>query len=189
MWKAGNGTRTRDPNLGKVVLYQLSYSRTVTRLTRKAMLVITDRITSPEADQSRESRTQITDFGTHRGNLPSPASARLLMTTHFTHPSRHGGEGNRTPDLLNAIQALSQLSYAPVSESKSPTCWKRWRCWKCWSHNRLPTGTPKYSPGYRECQRKRTGENLSGRYLAAPFANSVARFQLVSAFVSGVRVL
>ncbi len=25
---AGNGIRTRDPNLGKVVLYQLSYSRT-----------------------------------------------------------------------------------------------------------------------------------------------------------------
>ena len=24
---AGNGVRTRDPNLGKVVLYQLSYSR------------------------------------------------------------------------------------------------------------------------------------------------------------------
>src|SRR5207244_2575100 len=24
--RAGNGTRTRDPNLGKVVLYQLSYS-------------------------------------------------------------------------------------------------------------------------------------------------------------------
>ena len=28
-------------------------------------------------------------------------------------PHRDGGEGNRTPDLLNAIQALSQLSYAP----------------------------------------------------------------------------
>ena len=26
---AGNETRTRDPNLGKVVLYQLSYSRAV----------------------------------------------------------------------------------------------------------------------------------------------------------------
>src|SRR5437667_11932551 len=25
--RAGNGTRTREPNLGKVVLYQLSYSR------------------------------------------------------------------------------------------------------------------------------------------------------------------
>ena len=28
---AGNETRTRDPNLGKVVLYQLSYSRVRTR--------------------------------------------------------------------------------------------------------------------------------------------------------------
>ena len=27
---AGNETRTRDPNLGKVVLYQLSYSRMAT---------------------------------------------------------------------------------------------------------------------------------------------------------------
>ena len=26
-----------------------------------------------------------------------------------------GGEGNRTPDLVNAIHALSQLSYAPVA--------------------------------------------------------------------------
>ncbi len=25
-----------------------------------------------------------------------------------------GAEGNRTPDLLNAIQALSQLSYNPI---------------------------------------------------------------------------
>src|ERR1035437_6057685 len=32
-----------------------------------------------------------------------------------TRPSDHGGEGDRTPDLLNAIQALSQLSYAPAA--------------------------------------------------------------------------
>ena len=31
-----------------------------------------------------------------------------------------GGEGNRTPDLLNAIQALSQLSYAPSAERRQP---------------------------------------------------------------------
>jgi hypothetical protein len=31
--KAGNGTRTRDPNLGKVVLYQLSYSRVLTSIS------------------------------------------------------------------------------------------------------------------------------------------------------------
>ena len=60
--KAGNGTRTRDPNLGKVVLYQLSYSRS---------------------------------------------------TAHATKPHRDGDERDRTADLLNAIQALSQLSYAP----------------------------------------------------------------------------
>src|SRR5688500_15106538 len=30
--RAGNGTRTRDPNLGKVVLYQLSYSRAPRKL-------------------------------------------------------------------------------------------------------------------------------------------------------------
>ena len=33
MGRAGNGTRTRDPNLGKVVLYQLSYSRALQNLT------------------------------------------------------------------------------------------------------------------------------------------------------------
>jgi hypothetical protein len=70
--RAGNGTRTRDPNLGKVVLYQLSYSRV-----------------TPPAPAWRSAD----------GQRPST--------------NGHGGEGNRTPDLLNAIQALSQLSYAP----------------------------------------------------------------------------
>ena len=43
----------------------------------------------------------------------------------LTIPARHrapswlsvpgdGGEGDRTPDLVNAIHALSQLSYAPL---------------------------------------------------------------------------
>ena len=32
---AGNEIRTRDPNLGKVVLYQLSYSREVGRILRE----------------------------------------------------------------------------------------------------------------------------------------------------------
>ena len=65
--QAGNGTRTRDPNLGKVVLYQLSYSRARTSINHSC-------------DMFNEG----------------------------------GGEGNRTPDLVNAIHALSQLSYAPL---------------------------------------------------------------------------
>jgi hypothetical protein len=32
--KAGDEARTRDPDLGKVVLYQLSYSRMVTILAK-----------------------------------------------------------------------------------------------------------------------------------------------------------
>ena len=36
--RAGNGTRTRDPNLGKVVLYQLSYSRNDTADQRPARI-------------------------------------------------------------------------------------------------------------------------------------------------------
>ncbi len=31
-----------------------------------------------------------------------------------------GGEGDRTPDLVNAIHALSQLSYAPAILSRPP---------------------------------------------------------------------
>ena len=78
--RAGNGTRTRDPNLGKVVLYQLSYSR----------LWDAKSTTNP-------------------GRPPVLPPYRPTAL-----PPSDGGEGNRTPDLLNAIQALSQLSYAPV---------------------------------------------------------------------------
>src|SRR6266699_4745672 len=74
--RAGNGTRTRDPNLGKVVLYQLSYSR----------------ISRPTP------------------NVTVPQRVRLGLSAS----SSYGGEGDRTPDLVNAIHALSQLSYAPL---------------------------------------------------------------------------
>jgi RNA polymerase primary sigma factor len=79
--RAGNGTRTRDPNLGKVVLYQLSYSRRRMRILASAQ--------HPR---------------NHRGTESRAAGAEA-----------NGGEGDRTPDLVNAIHALSQLSYAPVS--------------------------------------------------------------------------
>src|ERR687895_1523331 len=84
--RAGNGTRTRDPNLGKVVLYQLSYSR--------------------EAD----------DFSV------LPIAAQRPAHGGADRPKRgHGGEGDRTPDLVNAIHALSQLSYAPAILSRPRT--------------------------------------------------------------------
>src|SRR5438876_6063744 len=84
--RAGNGTRTRDPNLGKVVLYQLSYSRAPPKSNCSVggYLPPCQRLTGPTVRPS--------DRPTVR-------------------PS--GGEGDRTPDLVNAIHALSQLSYAP----------------------------------------------------------------------------
>ena len=78
--RAGNGTRTRDPNLGKVVLYQLSYSRRAVR------------ILAP--DPPRRNDPELGPCSSEGG---------------------YGGEGDRTPDLVNAIHALSQLSYAPAS--------------------------------------------------------------------------
>jgi hypothetical protein len=85
--RAGNGTRTRDPNLGKVVLYQLSYSREAVR------------ILAP--DPPRRNDPLI-------GGQARPKGA-------------NGGEGDRTPDLVNAIHALSQLSYAPAILSRPRT--------------------------------------------------------------------
>src|SRR5712664_1893648 len=47
-----------------------------------------------------------------------------------------GGEGDRTPDLVNAIHALSQLSYAPVilGPAKRVLAGTRhliWTLWRC----------------------------------------------------------
>lgn len=46
-------------------------------------------------------------------NKPSQESKSVGLAGVF---ARYGGaRGSRTPDLLNAIQALSQLSYGPIS--------------------------------------------------------------------------
>src|SRR5215216_1537284 len=95
--RAGNGTRTRDPNLGKVVLYQLSYSRDGSLLcSRKS----TRRIRPQHRRLSWHTSERLRRGVQHNRSKPLP---------------RHGGERDRTADLLNAIQALSQLSYAPSS--------------------------------------------------------------------------
>ena len=71
------------------------------------------------------------------------------------HQGLSGDEGDRTPDLRNAIAALSQLSYVPKS--------KRERHIQGFS-----AGTAKPIPGYIRSQAKRAGGNIGGRYFAAP---------------------
>jgi hypothetical protein len=109
--RAGNGTRTRDPNLGKVVLYQLSYSR-------------------EEAGVRNVTVTPNPLCSTHRRPSKGPIYG-------------DGGEGNRTPDLLNAIQALSQLSYAPGLRLALLPVGKFRNDERRFTHRvgRLPTGT------------------------------------------------
>ena len=71
-------------------------------------------------DDSERSKLIITRQSWH----PSEAEHRrgawvlrlLLLRSLATTRRIHGGERDRTADLLNAIQALSQLSYAPSSQ-------------------------------------------------------------------------
>src|SRR5690606_15695734 len=94
--RAGNGTRTRDPNLGKVVLYQLSYSR----VWRTPILA--------SGGRRRKGRSALP-----RSRWKNVRSAAPVPDAAANRPGS-GGEGDRTPDLVNAIHALSQLSYAPI---------------------------------------------------------------------------
>ena len=52
--RAGNRTRTGDPNLGKVVLYQLSYSRMGPGDLREVPDLLRDRSLSPSRNTSRK---------------------------------------------------------------------------------------------------------------------------------------
>src|SRR5688500_1112796 len=67
-----------------------------------------------------------------------------------------GDEGDRTPDLVNAIHALSQLSYVPKSVRRN--------------HIQVfSAGTAKPIRGYIRSQAKRAGANVEGRYFAASY--------------------
>ena len=52
-----------------------------------------------------------------------------------------GPEGTRTPDLLNAIQALSQLSYEPV---------ETWRICNCLPPGPAPCSKPGSHPWHKQ---------------------------------------
>ena len=58
---------------------------------------------------SRE-RTEILAAGPRPRNRSATAP-----WSRGAEPVESGGEGDRTPDLVNAIHALSQLSYAPAN--------------------------------------------------------------------------
>ena len=60
----------------------------------------------------------MTHFPNTSGNLkPKPHDKTIPTTKNAHHKTNGGGGRNRTDDLLRAKQALSQLSYAPKSQT------------------------------------------------------------------------
>ena len=65
-----------------------------------------------ELDEKCATRLQQPEIGLKEENATAFENKALRLEDHG------GAEGNRTPDLLNAIQALSQLSYSPTGRRK-----------------------------------------------------------------------
>ena len=66
----------------------------------------------PSTPKLRGEWCVVADGARPRSAEADQAPART--THHVPRTGSHGAEGARTPDLLGAIQALSQLSYSPV---------------------------------------------------------------------------
>ena len=99
--RAGNGTRTRNHKLGRLVLYQLSYSRIHRTFYLRPRAFGEGRIRTSEGVASRFTVCPLWPLGN--------------LSPKYLRPRSNGaGEGIRTPDLLITSQLLYRLSYASV---------------------------------------------------------------------------
>ena len=100
LW-AKDGTRTRDPNLGKVMLYQLSYFRNMSILKQILINKIIYQDLYPERD-----------LNPHNCNSQRILSPSCLPIPPFEHPRRERAENEtRTRDPNLGKVMLYQLSY------------------------------------------------------------------------------
>ncbi len=121
--RAENGTRTRDPNLGKVVLYQLSYFRVVfqKKCEEEETRTPTSQLTlPPQSSASTNSATSPTkilnkkecpeqDSNLHASRhthlkrarlpIPPPGQGHSLITLFCSTSERKTGLGPATPTL------------------------------------------------------------------------------------------
>ena len=112
--RAKNGTRTRDPDLGKVVLYQLSYFRV--RRFRQPLLTFQYPIRAKNGTRTRDpdlGKVVLYQLSYFRVRRFRP----LLLT--FQYPIRaKNGTRTRDPDLGKVV--LYQLSYFRVRIADLP---------------------------------------------------------------------
>ncbi len=112
---AGDEVRTRDPQLGRLTLYQLSYSRPRRRTTPaqtnggggwiRTNVGVSQRVYSPPPLAARALHQKLGNrVFSNRATQPLGLLSRIF--------NFGAGEGSRTPDLLITSQLLYQLSYA-----------------------------------------------------------------------------
>ena len=119
--QAGDGVRTRDPQLGKLMLYQLSYSRESrlpkshwSELNRRPLDYESSALPLSYSGTRFQARVRVAN---NQGSKNKRNAQRRCAFHEPACPGRlHGAEGSRTPDLCSAIAALSQLSYSPVDQ-------------------------------------------------------------------------
>ena len=102
---AGNETRTRDPNLGKVVLYQLSYSRVLSSFIKTY---------TKKFGAGNETRTRDPNLG--KVVLYQLSYSRVLSSFIKTYTKKFGaGNETRTRDPNLGKVVLYQLSYSRIA--------------------------------------------------------------------------
>ena len=111
---AGDETRTRDPQLGRLMLYQLSYARLI---SLSVGLSVSLEISSQTHTQTHTQTPFVGVIGFEPIQTESPdlqsgpaLPLRRAPMIHSLNKSRASG-GTRTPDQLITNQLLYQLSY------------------------------------------------------------------------------
>ena len=111
---AGDESRTRDLNLGKVALYQLSYSR-INHSLRRVF------------GGARRSRTAVNGFAIRcMAALLSRRRLRSSWLQKLTKEVFGAGDESRTRDLNLGKVALYQLSYSRTPEARIGILHTRW---------------------------------------------------------------
>jgi hypothetical protein len=113
MIRAGDEARTRDLQLGRLSLYQLSYSRMIFISLPQRQLLHFPYDRKGGGDWIRTHSVRDTRFTVWPGS-PTPARPPMISTLSLTPSIRfkmRADGGNRTPDQLITSQLLYQLSY------------------------------------------------------------------------------
>jgi hypothetical protein len=129
---AGNETRTRNPQLGRLMLYQLSYSRLVHKYQTKSQWWRGEDSNLRRRCRQIYSLFPLATREPLHSKLLSGLNLLLYIHCHFmTDLSLYAqwnlligaGDGTRTRNLLITNQLLCQLSYASMQKKQIYILW------------------------------------------------------------------